>query len=146
MGEPPSDPRLIREVERDLHRRLLAGDPDAPSELAAAYLDRLVAWLQRLEPRVDPHLVASAAIDSVLNLAERPEHYKPERGSLFAYLRMDALGDLRNALKSERRHAVRRAPLEHVEDRAPARNLSREDIADPLELVLRKRWPTGISW
>ncbi len=111
-GGSPGDPDLDR--ERDLHRRLLAGNPAAPSVLAAAYLEPLTIRLRRRFPRVDPHLVETAAIDSVLNLAERPERYKPARSGLFAYLYMDASGDLRNALKSERRHEVRRTPLEHL--------------------------------
>jgi RNA polymerase sigma-70 factor, ECF subfamily len=134
-GGSPGDPDLDR--ERDLHRRLLAGDPVAPSELAETYLERLVA---RLRPRfwwLDPHLVESAAGDSIMNLAEHPERYDPERAGLLAYLYMDAAGDLLNVYKSGQRSAGREVPLEAVELGRRARKLSREEIDDPLEQLLR---------
>ncbi len=98
-----------------LHARLREHDPVAPSELANAYLDSLVDWLIRANPRVDPHLCCQAAEDAILALIKNPQSFKPEKGPLDAYLRMSAQADLRNALGRERRHSKRREQLEVVE-------------------------------
>jgi RNA polymerase sigma factor (sigma-70 family) len=131
----PGDPDLDR--ERDLHQRLLAGDPPAPAELAETYLPELLTWLRRRFPAVDPHLLETVAIDSVLGLSKAPERYDPRLGRLRTYLSMDARGDVLNALQAEQRRAAHRAPLEAVELGPRARNIPMEGTGDPAELVLR---------
>lgn len=42
-----SDVRAADDRTRDLHTRLLVGDPTAPSDLAVALLDPLVDWFGR---------------------------------------------------------------------------------------------------
>lgn len=142
MADSAADPQVIREVERDLHRRLLATDPVAPSELAEGYLEPLIERLGRRFPWLDPHQVASAAADSIMSLAQWPGRYDPDRGGLLTYLSVDAAGDLRNASAAARRAAGREVPIEDVEHldgvelRPPARNLSREEREDPLMQVM----------
>jgi RNA polymerase sigma-70 factor (ECF subfamily) len=124
----------LREAERALHARLLAGDPTAPSDLAAAYLPPLVARLARTNPQADPHLVETIATDVVLATAEHPERYQPDRGSLGNYLHMAARGDLLNAFKRDSRRAARERPMDPVELAALEGN-SLQDDADPAEIV-----------
>lgn len=124
-----------RAGERALHARLLGRDPSASSDLAVRYLEPLITSLRRTFPGVEAALLETAAIDVVLDLAERPEQYDPDRAALPAYLRMAAKGDVLNALERERRRAGRLAPLEDVELRSPARNTQWADASDPIDAV-----------
>src|SRR5438105_13456726 len=89
--------------ERELHRRLLEGDPIAPSELAERYVDEVLARLRRRFGSVEETLLWDAASQAVLNLGERPERYDPDRLGIVAYLVMDASGDARNAIVADGR-------------------------------------------
>lgn len=141
--ETPSrheDPSSRRDDDRALRARLLRRDPLAPSDLAVAHLEPLVEWLGRAFPRrafpsMDPDLLRIAATDLILDLAETPERYDPDRGDLPAYLRMAAKGDVLNALKREGRRAGRQVPLEDVELSGWARNSLVEGPPDPAEVV-----------
>src|SRR6266850_1752361 len=113
MSVSPSPP-LSTEEARTLYERLLTDDPTAPSDLAVAYLDRLTEWLIK-HNRVDPDDCATAAGEAILALIRKPKTYNPERQTLEVYLRISALGDLKNLLRSERRHSKRRADWEAVE-------------------------------
>lgn len=135
MAQGGSWPSL--ESARDIYARLCQDDPVASSDLAIAYLDPLAAWLLRTNPRIDPHLSEQAAEDAILALIKNPRSYRPEKGSLDAYLRMSAQGDLRNALEKEERHRARRVDLEVVELFGPDRNLMVEE-ADPALIVERE--------
>lgn len=152
MAESATDPRATRALERDLHRRLLARDPVAPSELAVGYLEPLIARLRARFPRLDPDMVESAAADSILGLAERPKRYDPDRLGLLAYLVMDADGDLRHARERAWREAKRQVPLveepvdQDVEDRSPRRNLPRDESDNPLEELLRREDDAYPAW
>lgn len=118
----PADPE-----ERDLHRRLIEGDPVAPLELAERYLLPLKEQFRRRYPdiyRREPTLVEDAVTDAVLNLAASPERYDPERLSLLRYLAMAAGGDVLNAWDKERRRVRREQPATDVE----------------LELFCRNEW------
>src|SRR5579872_4918993 len=103
------------EMGRSLHARLLAGEPDAQSDLAVAYLDSLAGWLIARNPRLDPDCCETAAEDAILALIKNPHTYDPARCPLESYLRMSAGGDLKNLLQKERRHSLRRADLAAVE-------------------------------
>ena len=123
---------------RALHARLLAGDPVAPADPAEAYLDPLATWLARQNPGVtDPHLCTVAAGEAIIALIAAPGSYDPTRRSLAGYLRMSAQGDLRNLLRTERRHAARRASLEAVE-LSPRAGKELWDVeSDPARIVER---------
>lgn len=116
----------------DLHRRLSAGDPVAPSDLCAAYLEPLFAALSRAYPRVDEQVVATAVEDAIIALIKNPNVFNPSRSSLDRFLFMAASGDLRNLLRRESRHHQKREqiPVEDVEDRG---NTSRNDPSVLLE-------------
>lgn len=103
---------LPREEGWDLHARLLAEDPTAPRDVAFAYLDSLTDWLIARNKRVHPNDCSTAAEDAILELIEHPERYNPERQMLEVYLRISASGDLKNILRSERRHDGPRVDLD----------------------------------
>lgn len=124
-----------REQDRDVHLRLLADDPAAPSDLALAHLDPLGDWLREHNSRIDPHLCATAAEDAILALIKNPRSYDPARLPLDAYLHMSASGDLKNLLRRERRHTDRATSLERVELSVLAGNTPQED--DPAAIVER---------
>lgn len=98
-----------------LHRRLAAGDPTAPADLAAAFLDPLVAYLRAGYSHVHDHLLYDAATDTLLSVMRNPAVYDPTRGELPAFLRMAAAGDLRNLLARDRRHQANREDRDCVE-------------------------------
>jgi RNA polymerase sigma-70 factor (ECF subfamily) len=87
----------------EVYRRLLAGEPDAPADLYALFLDPLVAALAGKYPfPSDPDLVHDMVTDAITRLVKEPARYRPERGSLWSYLYMDANGDIKNALSRQR--------------------------------------------
>ncbi|HEX5502911.1 MAG TPA: sigma factor [Thermomicrobiales bacterium] len=137
MTDSPPPPSA--EEGRALHARLLAGDPVAPADLAAAYLDHLARWLLARNPLVrDPHFHDEAAEDALLNLIKHPGSYDPARLGLTAYLHMSARGDLLNLLSKERRHRARRADLAAVE-LSPVVGKELWDTAnDPARIVERQ--------
>jgi len=97
------------QYERELHRRLLEGDPTASSELAYTYLEPLFRSLRRLYPHVDETLVSDAVVDALLALVTNPSSYDPSKSGLMFYLRLSARRDLQNALAKEwkvRRHEI----------------------------------------
>jgi DNA-directed RNA polymerase specialized sigma24 family protein len=114
MNESP-DSLPLRDQELALHRRLVEGDPTAPSDLAQTYLDHLIGWLTTRNRRREEHSCITAAEDAVLALAKKPQTYDPTRLSLVAYLHMSAQGDLKNILRREGRHHWNLASLEGVE-------------------------------
>jgi len=115
-----------------LLRRLAEGDPTAPADLAERYLADVQRSAAAAFPRVDEHIVTSAAIDAILGVARHPNRVELSRGSLRAYLVMSAKGDLRNALRSRERQRAREASLDAVEVSVLERNIHRRDRdADP---------------
>lgn len=64
----------------------------------------MVKQLRRRHPEVrDEAMLWDAATDAVLNYADNPSSYDPERLGLFGYLKMSSNGDLLNALQKEQR-------------------------------------------
>ncbi len=121
--------------EHELHQRLLAGNPVAPSDLAVAYLGYLVRYLRDRNPAIDDEFCQTAAEDALMALSKRPHSYDPARKSLVGYLRMSAQGDLLNLLAGERRHRSRQAQLEAVElSRVVGKELG-DDTYDPAVMV-----------
>ncbi len=121
-----------------LFERLLANDPVAPSDLAVTYLDRLTDWLTQHNPSLPEDMRATAAEDALLALIKNPQSYKPERQSLEVYLRMSASGDLKNLLRSERRHSDRRARLEAVEHSSVVGKYLQDPTGDPEHILDRQ--------
>ncbi|QGJ70636.1 Hypothetical protein PBC10988_23340 [Planctomycetales bacterium 10988] len=89
---------------QELHQRLLAEDPTAPPEIATLLLTPLCEDLRRkYSSRRYVDFIHHAVEDALINYFQRPEQYNPTKGELQVYLRMSALGDLRNALRKEQR-------------------------------------------
>jgi hypothetical protein len=127
---------MADDLEAGILERLRAGDVTAPAEFCERYLPRLLADLRWVPPGVrDEHLITDVAIQTTLNFVRNPARYDPARLGLIAYLRMDAAGDIRNLLKSERQRAARLAPLEAVELGSAAR----KDIEETRDL------PDGVT-
>lgn len=110
------------EMAAELFARLVAGDPLAPSELAATFLDPLIAHLSFKWPKVDDHLRLSAAEEALISLFKNPAKFKPELRTLLGYLQMAAEGDLKNLSQREKRHHRDRTSWDSVELDQPARN------------------------
>jgi RNA polymerase sigma-70 factor (ECF subfamily) len=100
---------------QQLYRQLVDGDPTAPSDLAVAFLDPLIDWLTEHNRAIPLDLINQAAEDAILALIRNPASYRPQKGSLEAYLRMSAQADLRNLLQRETRYRNRHERLEVVE-------------------------------
>jgi hypothetical protein len=127
-----------RDEELDLHRRLVEGDPVAPSELADKYLHRLILFLRKTNDSGFPrNFIEEAAGDSIVSLVKSPIAFDPSRTvaaqPLFAYLKRAAQRDLINILNKEKRHQRGRQSLESVELLSSARNYREEDPAESLE-------------
>lgn len=117
-AEPPPTVVISPELDRQIHDRLLAKDPVAPSDLAVTYLATVVRRLgARFRGVRDQTMVYDAAVDAILDYAEHPSRYDPAKLSLLGYLTMSAAGDLRKALAREQRRAMREVSLESVEER-----------------------------
>lgn len=132
-SDPTSLPSTADEYE--LHQRLLAADPVAPSDLAVAYLGYLGRYLRERNPAMDDEFCQTAAEDAIMALSKRPQSYDPARATLIAYLRLSAQGDLRNLLARERRHRSRQANLEAVELSGVVGKELGDDTYDPAVMV-----------
>lgn len=130
---------------RRIHRQLLSGDdPTASARLARAYLEPVVEHLRARFPDVqDRDLLWDAAADAILNYAEDPSTYDPQKRGLFGYLKMSAQGDLLNALNRESRrrnvelHAVGRNRLQEDEEEEYASERDSEAVARSDETMRR---------
>lgn len=115
-------PRILPspEDERKLHRRLLDGELDATADVAAQYLDPLIAWLkERNDSNIPDECFGEAAEDALLSLIKDPTKFVPARSRatqpLFAYLCLSARGDLLNILAREKRQLERQISLDSVQ-------------------------------
>jgi DNA-directed RNA polymerase specialized sigma24 family protein len=138
-------PCLTQQAALALHQRLLAQDPTASNDLAAAYLEALIVWLSETDAAAPEDVRMEAAEDAVLALIRKPESYCPEKQTLKAYLRMSARGDLRNLLRKERRHNKGRTPWASVElSRDAGKYLRRNDDPSlPLRLAEERQSIAG---
>ena len=108
-SNPPAD------RDRDLCRRLRERDPVAPTDLAVAFLEPLIAWLAAKNRAIPGDIVAEAAEDAILALIRSPDSYDPAKSDLRGYLGMSAQGDLRNVLRREKKHHAGRISFGAVE-------------------------------
>ena len=116
-------PWPTQDEEDRLLTDLRSGDRSAHGPVAAAYLEPLIAELGRRHRFADPHAVASAAGEAIVNFLKDPTKYDPTRGPFRPYLEWAATRDLQNLLARERRHQRGRVSLaEDVEDRPTGGN------------------------
>ena len=111
----------------EIIRRLLAGDPTAPADFAAGFLDPLIDFLRAANPQVDDHARITAAADSILSIIRHPTQFDPTRGDVPKFLRVAARGDLANILEGEQRHHRHRENSVSVELGVDDRNCSEEE-------------------
>lgn len=105
-----------RDWYREIHERLLAGDPVAPTELAEVVWEPLVKALEKRHPRLRASdFLRDAASDALISYIKQPIQFDPARRGLFGFLAMAAEGDLRNALAKASRRKRREIPIEDVE-------------------------------
>lgn len=131
-SRPPTE-----EIER-VYRRLLTGEPDAPSDLIALLLEPLIAALCRAYPTFpDPDLVSDVVTDSLLTFVQEPQRYQVAKRNLWGYLRMDTQGDLLNLWKSLQRRSAQEIALD-VALRLPDGN------SDVEEAVVRRLTPVAL--
>jgi hypothetical protein len=122
--EPSQDWQL------DVHRRILERDPIAFPQLCEQALPHLVRVLENEYPQVDSHLIASVIHDLLLSYDANPGIYDPSKAMLFAFLRMSARDDLKNALDKQMRRERHLVDLEQpgVELGELARYTEQEDF------------------
>ncbi len=110
--------------DEDEEKRLLADlraeARTAQNALARRFLPLLVAFLRGRYPRATDDHVNGAADEALMSLIERPARYDPTRGPLSTYLRLSAVGDLKNAFAGDARH--RAVALDSVADVPNPRN------------------------
>jgi hypothetical protein len=117
MSEIKSVEELKAEGD-EFHARLLEDDITVTAEIANVYLEPLVKILLGKYPQLDdPHFVPTAVEDALLSYFNRPEQFDPRRGiSLFSYLQMSAIGDLKNLLQNHKAHIEKLNYDEPVEE------------------------------
>lgn len=60
-------------------------------------------------------MIDDAAVDAILNYAERPSQFDPAKSSLLGYLTLSARGDLLNALEAQKSRWTHEESLENVD-------------------------------
>jgi hypothetical protein len=114
---------------RGIHKRLLEGDPVAPSTLAEAMWAPLLERLRTRNPRLaSTDFLEDSAADALISYFKRPDQFDPTKRGLLGFLVMAAEGDLRNALAKAKRQRREEIPLESVELELAARNRADEGI------------------
>ncbi|MBX9681139.1 MAG: hypothetical protein K2X38_20470 [Gemmataceae bacterium] len=109
-----SESPLTPEQEAELHRRLAARDPVAPSQLAKHFLDPLAQHLVRAKGEADEPMCYDAATEALFNLSERPETCI-SGVSLWNYLCMSASRDLMNLRRKAKSKKGSAISLDSVE-------------------------------
>jgi DNA-directed RNA polymerase specialized sigma24 family protein len=114
----------------ELHRRVLAGDPSASSELFSTIHRPVVSVLVRIHSRrlLPPEDAGDLATDALVDYLRHPGKYDPERSSLFSYLCMIAKGDALNLFQARRRE--REKTLRVVELSHGDRNIADMDTCN----------------
>lgn len=108
---------------RQIHKRLLQGDPTASAECAEAVIGPLTRRLEGRFPKLrGSDLLIDAVTDAVFGYLRQPEQYDPARRGLLGFLEMAAEGDLKNALSKWHRRAQVEVTLDDVELEAVAGN------------------------
>jgi len=121
--------QLLLDEIQVIYQRLIRNEPDAPSDFIVLLLDPLIKFLHSKYPSLpDSTLATDIVVDSLLKFVQEPARYNSDKSSLWTYLCMDVLGDIRNALDKEHRRAQREVPLDSVADGDLDRNNEIEDL------------------
>ena len=119
---------ISADKQKELHNRLIFGDPTAGPEIFQRLLEPLTEQLKQKYRGTSPETVEDCAMDAFWDYYQQPERYDPSRGSLCSYLRMSVEGDIKNTLESAAsRHEVGLID-EDVEAEPTARNTSMDHM------------------
>ncbi len=101
MFTKPDPQRLI-----ELHRRLIADDPVAPSEFAELTVEALTEVIRIGNHDLrDANMADEAATDAILDFLKSPKTFDPGQSSIWSFLEMAARRNLSNlVLKESRQH------------------------------------------
>ncbi len=92
--------------DKAMHRLIVEQDDLAFARLCDELYEPVFFRLKsfyRQHPLVDDALLTDIVTDSFLKYFHSPQRYQPEKQGLEKFLRMDAEGDLRNAIEKIRR-------------------------------------------
>jgi len=92
--------------EREIHARMLKGDPTASEEVARRYLPIIATHLRingLAKGIQDPDVINDAAVDAVIGYILHPEKFDPLKSGLLGYLKRAADMDLINETQKHRR-------------------------------------------
>lgn len=141
------------ESEIALHQRILAGDPVAPTDLFAQFVDPMMSALQH-DLRCDAENARDSSIDALFDYLRSPATYSPDRGRLGTFLTQIAKHkaiDRIRARSAEARREQEFSSLVEVRESAPNEKMERsveaqklwqkieqvvEDVRDRLALAL----------
>ncbi len=131
---------------RQVHQRLLRGDPIASAECAHAVIGPITRRLEARFPNLrGSDLLVDAVTDAVFSYLRRPEQYDPARRGLLGFLAMAAEGDLKNALAKQHRREVIEVSLGDVDLEAVAGNRIGGPGGDPTREVDLEELRRGVD-
>lgn len=117
--------------ELAIQQRLLSRDPVARSDvIAALYADVVRGVQRRAGGDCDLALAEEQAGEALLQYAEDPSRYDPDRGSLHDYLVMIGLSRYRDARRYDRRHGAGLPSLSNPRIAAVADRADESDIEE----------------
>jgi len=118
--------------ELAMHQRVLSGHPVARAEvITALYFDVVEGVLRQAGTGCDAALAEEKAGDALLQYAENPGRYDPERSALRTYLILVGHSKYRTALWRERQRAARQYSLSNPQTVAAAERAS-ADVMEEL--------------
>jgi len=122
------------EAEISLHQRVLIGDPVAPADLFAHFIEPLMSAMQH-DLRCDAENATDSSIDALFEYVRSPSAYSPEKGRLSTFLVQIAKHKAVDRIRS-RSAEVRReqefSSLVEVRDSAPNEKMERSAEAQRL--------------
>jgi RNA polymerase sigma-70 factor, ECF subfamily len=122
------------EVENTLHRRVLAGDPVAPVDLFAHFVEPLMSAV-RHDLRCDDDNARDSSVDALFDYLRSPSIYSPGRGRLCTFLTQIAKHKAVDRIRARSAEARREQEFSSVvEVRESAPNEKMEQSAETQKL------------
>jgi RNA polymerase sigma-70 factor (ECF subfamily) len=120
-----------------VYQRLLAQEPDAPSDFIELLLDPLIETLGNRFPNESyAELVPDVVIDALLKFVQTPHLYQPTKATLWNYLWIDVQGDMKNALKKNTRRQQKEVIFDPVAHDLPDGNINiEEEVMQKIEVT-----------
>ena len=122
------------EAEDALHQRVLAGDPVAPADLFAHFVEPLMSAIQH-DLRCDHENARDSSIEALFDYLRSPSIYSPDRGRLCTFLTQIAKHkavDRIRARSAEARREQEFSSLVEVRESAPNERMERSAEAQKL--------------